>query len=219
MPKRLYLLRHGQTDANALGIIAGKSPDMPLNKIGLKQAELTAKALSQAVFHRIYMSPALRARQTAKQIFECHLPIVFGDVEENFREINFGVLEGLSYKNAKKFCGDLLEIYRETPSQCVFPEGESMTEAYNRVGRGINKILIEHPCNESVLIVSHGGTMALILIYLLDLNMDKMFHSIRHNNCGLSIIDLENRDKWNVPQYKPRIICMNDISHLKEEHY
>jgi broad specificity phosphatase PhoE len=92
-----------------------------------------------------------------------------------------------------------------------------MAEAYERVGRSIN--LIEHARNESVLIVSHGGTMALIFLYLFDLDMDKHFHSIRHNNCGLSIIDLENLDKWNVPQHKPRIICMNNISHLTYEHY
>lgn len=218
MPKRLYLLRHGQTDANALGIIAGKSPDMPLNEAGLKQAELTVKALSQTIFHQIYMSPALRAKQTAKQIFEYHLPIVLGYVEENFREINFGVLEGLTYKKAEELYGDLLEIYRENPSRCAFTEGESMVGAYNRVSRSINKILIEHPRNESVLIVSHGGTMSLIFLYLFALDMDKMFHAIRHNNCGLSIIELEN-NAWNAPRHRSRIICMNDVGHLKEEHY
>ncbi|MBI2635141.1 MAG: histidine phosphatase family protein [Parcubacteria group bacterium] len=217
--RRLYLLRHGQIDANVLGIIAGKTPDMPLNETGLRQARLTAKALSRAVFHKIYMSPALRARQTAKQVSEHHVPAVFGEIQENFREINFGFLEGVSYKEIGESHADLLELYRETPSQCVFPKGESMADAYNRVGRGINKILIEHPVNENVLIVSHGGTMALIFLYLFDLNMDKMFHSIRHNNCGLSIIDLENPDKWDTPRHKPRIICMNGISHLKEEHY
>lgn len=219
MPKRLYLLRHGQTDANVSNIIAGQRPDMPLNETGLKQAELTAKALSQAVFHRIYMSPALRARQTAKQIFEHHVPTVFGNVEDCFREINFGVLEGLTFEKSKELYKDLLETYRDYPSLCAFPEGESMNEAYERISRCINKILIEHPQNESILIVSHGGTMALIFLYLFDMDMDKMFHAIRHNNCGLSIIDLENVDKWGAPQHKPRIVCMNDISHLKEEHY
>lgn len=219
MPKRLYLLRHGQTDANVLNIIAGERPDMLLNEVGLKQAALTAKALSQAVFHHLYMSPAARARQTAKQIFEHHVPIVFGDVQDDFREINFGVLEGLTFEKAKELYEDLLATYRESPSKCAFPKGESMAEAYDRVGRGINRILIEHRQNENVLIVSHGGTMALIFLYLFDFDMDKTFHAVRHNNCGLSIIDLENRDKLNVPQHKPRIICLNDIGHLKEEHY
>ena len=219
MPRRLYLLRHGQTDANVLNTIAGRSPDMPLNETGLRQAALTAKALCQAAIHKIYMSPALRARQTAKQVFEHHVPTVFGETQENFAEINFGVLEGMSYEEAKELHPDVLEEYRETPSKCVFPQGESMVDAYNRIGRGINKILIEHPCNESVLIVSHGGAMALIFLYVFDLDMDKTLHSIRHNNCGLSIIDLENMDKWNAPQHKPRIVCINDISHLKKEHY
>ncbi len=218
MPQRLYLLRHGQTDANISRIIAGQSPDMPLNDTGLKQATFTAKALSKTVFHRIYMSPSLRARQTAKEIFECHTPTIFGEVEEKFREINFGVLEGFSYNKAEESHGDVLEIYRENPSRCVFPKGESMAEAYDRIARGINKVLIEHPINESVLIVSHGGTIALIFLYLFNLDMDTIFHAIRHNNCGLSIINLQN-NQWNAPQHKPQIICMNDISHLKEEHY
>lgn len=219
MPRRLYLLRHGQTDNNILNIIAGKSPDTPLNDTGLKQAALTARALSHTIVHHIYMSPALRARQTAQKIVKHHVPFALIEVLENFAETNFGVLEGLSYKKAKESHRDLLETYRKNPSQCAFPEGESMSEAYDRVGRGINRILMEHPNNESVLIVSHGGAMALIFLYLFDLDMDKMFHAIRHNNCGLSIIDLENLDKWNAPQHKPRIVCINDISHLKEEHY
>ncbi|MEK7087435.1 MAG: histidine phosphatase family protein [Patescibacteria group bacterium] len=219
MPRRLYLLRHGQTDNNVSNIIAGNSPDMPLNDTGLKQATLTAKALSQAVFHKIYMSPALRARQTAQRIFEHHTPTVFGEVKGNFKEINFGILEGLSFKRAEKSHNDLLRLYRETPSQCTFPKGESMAEAYNRITREMNGIFMERPHNENVLIVSHGGTMALIFLYLFDLDIDKHFHSIRHSNCGLSIIDLENLDKLGVPQNKPRIICVNDIGHLKEKHY
>lgn len=219
MPKRLYLLRHGQTDNNILNIIAGKSPDTPLNDTGLKQATLTARALSQTIVHHVYMSPALRAKQTAQKIVEHHIPFALTEVLENFEEINFGVLEGLPYKKAKELHENLLETYKQIPSRCVFPKGESVTEAYSRVGKSINRILKERPDNESVLIVSHGGTMALILIYLFGLDMDKMFHAIRHNNCGLSIIDLENLDKWNVPQHKPRIICVNDIGHLKEEHY
>lgn len=219
MPKRLYLLRHGQTDNNILNIIAGKSPDTPLNDTGLKQAALTAKALSQMIIHHIYMSPALRARQTAQKIVEKHIPFALIEVLENFEEINFGVLEGLTFKKSKELYKDLLETYRDYPSQCAFPEGESVNEAFERISRGISKILKERQDDESVLIISHGGTMALIFLYLFNLDMDRMFHGIRHNNCGLSIIDLENLDKWYVPQHKPRIICMNDISHLKEKHY
>ena len=218
MPKRLYLLRHGQTDANILDTVQGRLPDLPLNSTGEKQAELTAEALSEVNFNRIYMSPALRARQTAQKIFERHIPTALAETYPNFNEINFGDFEGRTFSKIEELYPDLLKTYREKPSQCVFPRGESMIEAYERAGRTINTIIINHPHNESVLIVSHGGIITLIFIYLFDLDMDKMFHAIKkHHNCSLSIIDFESY-AWNTPLSKPHIVCFNDISHLKEEH-
>lgn len=217
MPRKLYLLRHGQTDANAFGIIQGQSSNLPLNNIGIKQAELTAEALYKTNLNYVYVSPALRARQTAKKILENHNPMILSETHLNLAEINFGVLEGITFAEAEETYPNLLKIYRENPSQCVFTEGESMAEAYERIGQAINTILISHLKDESILIVSHGGAMSLIFLYLFNLDMDKMFHAVRHSNCGLSIIDLKT-SIWNAPQSKPQIICLNDISHLKEEY-
>lgn len=216
MPRQLYLLRHGQTDANAFGIIQGQSSNLPLNNIGIKQAEFTAAALSKTNLNYAYISPALRAKQTAKKILESHNPMVLSETHLNLAEINFGVLEGITFAEAEKTYPDLIKIYREKPSQCVFPNGESMASAYERVGRTVNTILINHSHNETIFIVSHGGALSLIFIYLFDLDMDKMFHAIRHHNCGLSIIGLET-PVWYMSQHKPHITCLNNTGHLKEE--
>src|SRR5687768_15915859 len=79
---RLYLIRHGQSSNNAL---YGKNPeyfenlrshDPQLTETGQKQAALTAEYLSQASpddafdFTHLYVSPMIRAMDTAKPIAE-----------------------------------------------------------------------------------------------------------------------------------------------------
>ena len=222
MPRRLYLVRHGETEANRLKIIEGKGNGIfniykyssPLNSNGLLQAQLLGCALADVKIHHLYISHARRTFETANQI--CfwnkidHMPLkksVMGDLVE----INFGVIEGLNGQKAREKYPDLFRNYYEKPSQTVFPKGESILDAYKRISRALKKIIARHNFNEHVLIVSHGGVMALIFVYLFKLDLDNMFHAIIHNNCGLSIIE------W-VKQDSPKIICMNDISHLKNEY-
>ena len=132
-------------------------------------------------------------------------------ITEDLAEINFGILEGFSGKKAREKYPDLFKTYHEKPSQTYFPKGEHVTQAYKRVGRAIDEILAAHDLNENILIVSHGGSMAFMFIHIFKFDLDTMFHAIRHHNSGLSIIEWEKPDK-------PSIICINDISHLKNEH-
>jgi len=219
MPRRLYLVRHGETDANVFKIIEGRGAGFPeygnpLNQTGLSQAGLLGRALAEVNFNHIYMSPAKRARETAYKICHWtendHISLKIS-VIPNLLEINFGVLEGLDGGKAKEKYPDLFKTYREKPSQTVFPEGESIVGAYSRVGLALSKILAAHTFNENILIASHGAPLTFIFIHIFKLDLDNMFYAIRHHNCGLSIIE------WDKPD-NPKIVCMNDISHLKNEH-
>ena len=218
MPRRLYLVRHGETEANHLKIMEGRGRGAPLygsslNFNGFYQASLLGHALTVVNIHHLYMSPAKRAIETANQICRwsrMDMPLkksVFPDL----LEINFGVIDGLDSGKAREKYPDLFKIYREKPSQTVFPEGESVVGAYNRVGIALSEIVAEHNLNENVLIVSHGAPLTFIFIHIFKFDLDNMFYAIRHHNCGLSIIE------WDKPD-NPKIVCMNDIGHLKNEH-
>lgn len=228
MPRRLYLARHGETDSNFFKIISGSGSishkksmshgynSSSLNLTGLVQAQLLGRALASANvnIHYAYVSPAERARETADRI--CFWNNVYNSplkkvVVPDFVEINFGILEGLNGQKVREKYPDLFKTYREKPSQTVFPEGESVLEAYNRVSRALEAILAEHDLNKNVLIVSHGSPLTFIFVHIFKLDLDNMFHAIRHHNCGLSIIE------WEKPR-SPKIICMNDIGHLKNAH-
>ena len=61
---KLYIIRHGETDWNVKRRFQGHS-DIPLNEEGRRLAYLTAEALKEVPFTRIYTSPLKRASETA----------------------------------------------------------------------------------------------------------------------------------------------------------
>ena len=71
--KEIYLIRHGETEWNSLGLGMGSRNDIKLNKFGMKQAKNTGKYLNDyriedQNFDLILCSPMLRTRKTAEII-------------------------------------------------------------------------------------------------------------------------------------------------------
>ena len=71
--KEIYLIRHGETDWNSLGLGQGARNDIKLNKVGMKQGKYTGKYLNDyrqenQKFDLILCSPMLRTRKTAEII-------------------------------------------------------------------------------------------------------------------------------------------------------
>ena len=64
----IYVVRHGETEWNAINKVLGRATDLPLNEKGMKQAEAAAKQLKNLKPDVFLCSPLLRARQTADAI-------------------------------------------------------------------------------------------------------------------------------------------------------
>src|SRR5688572_31196699 len=135
-----YYLRHGETESNAAGTIAG-SLDVHLTELGRKQARDAAKALVDAPISAIYASPLRRARGTAQPIAEAlQLPVT---ILEEIAERNWGDLEGMP---------------RHTHLRGVKPPGGESTERFlQRVISGLARIDAEVP-----LIVAHSGVFRVL---------------------------------------------------------
>ena len=67
----LFIVRHGETEANKKGIEAGPL-DYPLTKTGVKEASFIAKTLSKIKMNAVYSSPVFRAVETAKILARPH---------------------------------------------------------------------------------------------------------------------------------------------------
>ena len=146
---RIGLIRHGETDWNAQGLLQG-STDIPLNERGLEQARDAAGLLRGAGWDRILSSPLGRARHTAEIISEAAGLGPVGVVPELI-ERSFGVLEGSSYWQAD---GSRLPLDHASV--------ESIDSVQERVAAAIDAIEDEFP-DSSTLVVAHGSVIRLFL--------------------------------------------------------
>ena len=96
---KIIIVRHGQTEWNKKEIFRGRS-DIPLDKIGLKQANAIAENLCHLNIKTIYSSPLKRALATAQAIGEkaCLKPVV----ENDLIDFDFGQWQGLTLAQVRK---------------------------------------------------------------------------------------------------------------------
>lgn len=200
--KKIYLLRHGESQWNLLGKIQGQK-DIPLTDRGRLQAKLAGDRLSSLEIDKIYSSDLSRAYDTAKIIGEKlnKEPIT----NKDFREISFGDWEGLSNKDigANK---EQVYLWRNEPENLQIPGGENLTQVQTRAMEALNKIIQDRK-DESILLVSHGVTLKTLVLALLDMDL-KFFKNLTIGNVGLSIIEFRD--------YNRVLKLFNDRSHLKE---
>ncbi len=143
--KPFYFLRHGETSWNAEHRIMGQT-NIPLNSVGIQQAESVAKLLkTHAHFESIATSPLKRALQTAEIIAQaCNKPI---KIIDGLQEATWGILEG-------SIIHDFLAFDRWKNGHPM-EGGEKYDEFLKRITLGFHNAL--SLTSEPVLIVSHGG--------------------------------------------------------------
>ena len=62
---KIYLVRHGETDANKNGILQGQGLNYQLNDTGVRQATKLKNELRNVNFDLCFTSPLIRAWSTA----------------------------------------------------------------------------------------------------------------------------------------------------------
>ncbi|MAG39352.1 hypothetical protein CMI41_00070 [Candidatus Pacearchaeota archaeon] len=112
---KIYLVRHGESKANAKGIHQGQKIDTSLSKKGLEQAKKIAERLKDKTFEIIYSSDLKRAYETAKEISKFHNLKIVKDKrlrEKADKEDNQDLIERTKdfMKDVKKHKGNVLVV-------------------------------------------------------------------------------------------------------------
>lgn len=155
MSTTIYLIRHGQSEANVEGVFAGQY-DPALSGTGLEQGGVTAKffADSQIRPDVIYSSDLKRAYETAQCTAEIfHMPIV---KDENLREIHAGEWEKVSFAELIKKFPKSYGVWKENIGCSCCDGGESVVELQKRVVSALTRIAQSH--EESVVFVFTHAT-------------------------------------------------------------
>ncbi len=161
----IYLVRHGEAEGNAKGILMGHL-DLPLTGKGKLQAEEVSKKLSGVHFDAAYSSDLVRARQTAEIIVkERNLAV---QTSKLIRERTYGIHEGKAreeyLKETKVFWEQLRELSEEAQLKVEYPDGmESNASIISRLITFLREVAVANP-RKTVLVVSHGGILANFLI-------------------------------------------------------
>lgn len=158
--QNLYLVRHAETTLN--GKYCG-SIDAPLSLNGHTQAKKLARYFSRIPLEVGFISDLKRTVETSEYILKNKKILTFKC--PNLREIRFGEWEGKNYKTVSQQYAKAYALWTKKPAQIKFPKGESFTHFYERVSRFAQFIL--HTKNKNVIVVAHGGTLAVLKMILL----------------------------------------------------
>ncbi|BBB93280.1 MAG TPA: alpha-ribazole phosphatase [Methylomusa anaerophila] len=198
---RIILVRHGQTIWNVEKKYQGHS-DIGLTETGLHQARQVAEGLTKEEIDAVYASDLSRAYKTAEFIAALRGLQVISVPE--LREIKFGEWEGLTYDQIMLKWPHIMGKLWACPDEVEIPGGETFRQLKARAHAAMQRIVAAHP-EETVVVVSHGGTIRTILCAILDIHLNNIW-SIRQDNTAVNIIDYLHG--------RPVVALVNDIHHL-----
>lgn len=152
----LYFCRHGETEANVEERFQGHGLDTPLTRKGYKQAKQIAAILERHVKHverlKYVSSPLLRARTTMEIVrARLHLIPSLYSTDQRLREINLGIWDGLTHKEARSLNQALFERREADKWNVRVPGGESYADVAERAELWLGTL------KKDTFAVAHGG--------------------------------------------------------------
>lgn len=200
--KRILLIRHGQTDWNLEERWQG-STDVPLNAQGIEQAHIVARTLSKQRITAVYSSDLIRAKLTADVIAAAHGLTVHAD--PRWRELHLGVFQGLTYHEISARYPEEVEKMRTDYMGYIMPQGESRRAMQIRTYEALLDIVAREPDGSTSVVVSHGGTIRVILLRLF---AESAVEKRSLSNTSVTTIETDNDGQsWTLVKFA-------DTSHL-----
>jgi len=198
---KLVLARHGETAWNVERIFRGRS-EVELDDVGMRQAELLGKSLSDLKLDAIYSSPVRRALDTANIVARYQKIDV--RVAQGLSDMHFGEWQSLSEQEVRRRYPALLDEWHSTPERIRMPGGESLEDVRNRSMQVVSGVVSKY--DGSVLLVSHRVVIKVLVCSLLGLD-NSHFWNIGQDVGGVTIFSYVN-GRFVLTRH-------NDTSHLR----
>jgi broad specificity phosphatase PhoE len=169
---KVYLVRHGETNENAQGIVQGWL-DTELNEKGISQAVKAAGNFNEPI-EAIYSSDLKRAVRTARE-FRNKYPDLPYSQDSRLRERNFGDAAG-TYRDDHDW-----EQFWSVQDRSTIPNAEIILDFTKRVSDFLEELKAKD--HKAVLVVTHGGVLNRVQM-ILDSN------HVHHPHANASILEV-----------------------------
>jgi broad specificity phosphatase PhoE len=197
---RLILVRHGESEGNAGGIVQGRL-DFGLTARGMEQARLAAEYLAGHSLDRLASSPLRRARETAEVFAErLGLPLEFDDA---LQEYDMGAVSGLNAGQIRERFPEIVAAWQKG-IRPAFPGAEDRTAFHARVRTALDRLTA---LDEAVVAIAHGGVVASMCYAVVGAEPDRrgLFETA---NCAITEITRDRSGRLVLAR-------VNDTCHLE----
>lgn len=205
MVTRLFLVRHGATDATEEGRFSG-STGAELSQQGRWQAARLGERLAEQPIAAIYSSPLSRALETARIIAgHCRLEPI---IRDGLREIGHGRWEGLTRDEVELRFTDEYAAWEADPFTFAPEGGESGVSVLARALPVIREMVTAHTGHQ-LLVVSHKATLRLVLSSLLGFDARGYRDRLDQSPACVNVVDFKD-------PVRARLMLFNDTSHYTD---
>ena len=194
----VLLVRHGLTEANKGGLLAGWTPGVHLAEQGREQAQALAQRLAKVPFTAVVSSPLDRCQETAAALVSDRDVTVTTD--DRLGECHYGDWTGQELKKLAK--DPLWKVVQAHPSAAAFPGGEALRETQARAVAAIRETNTRLGDGATWVAVSHGDVIKAVLADALGMHLD-MFQRLLVDPCSVSVV--------RYTELRPFVVRINDV--------
>ena len=201
--KKIYIVRHGQTDFNLQNIVQGSGVDSSLNPRGLAQARAFFDHYKDVPFDKIYTSTLKRTKETVQQFLDLGIPT---EALAGLNEISWGNKEGYKITpDEDQYYHYMLKQWQLGNTALRIEGGESPDDVVVRMKPAVDHIMSKTE-EQTVLVCMHGRAIRILLCILMNYPLKSM-DMFEHENLCLYLLD------YSEGTFTIRL--HNDISHLR----
>ncbi len=200
--KRIYLIRHGQTKFNQMGIVQGRGVDSSLNEVGIEQADKFYQYYQNIPFEKIYTSSLRRTKETISRFIDQGIK---QEALSGLDEIHWGTKEGKPFSEQDHHeYREVTALWEQGSTDIRIAGGESPEEVKVRQQESLDHIMMNQD-EHIILICMHGRAIRVFLCLLLNYPL-KYMNLFPHYNTGLYRITYTGK--------LYRIDTINNLRHL-----
>jgi broad specificity phosphatase PhoE len=202
--KEIYLIRHGETEYNKLGIVQGSGVDSELNETGQIQALAFYNYYKNVPFQKVYTSALKRTHQTVKHFLDAGIEQV---IIPELNEISWGEKEGRMPNDIdNQYYADLLKKWQNGETHLA-PEGGESPNFIAQQQKKALKIILEQKNESLILIAMHGRAMRILLAQVSNLPLSSMDSFPHQNTCLYKLL-------YDYTTQSFTILSSNDTQHF-----